>query len=166
MKRITLISLLLVILALAACGPASTTPSAPAVENSDPPARPTPTNLPDTGGNEMPAGYPPPPTTPPLPEGYPAPVVAPTYDPYPAPGDTVWMLHPVGIQCQDAAKSKYQNEQEAISALTAAGITVQQMTTTELMVCSACDCPTSAHYRAEINAADMNKATALGWTLE
>ncbi|MCZ7668709.1 MAG: hypothetical protein M5U34_16690 [Chloroflexi bacterium] len=39
------------------------------------------------------------------------------------------------------------------------------MTTTELMVCSACDCPTSAHYRAEINAADMNKATALGWTL-
>ncbi len=164
MSRITILILLLISLLLVGCGTAPAPTPTPANSGGDDLARPTPTDQPS---EQAPEGYPPPPpTAEPLPEGYPAPAVLPTYDPYPADGGAMWILYPVGLQCEEPGASQYQTEQDALSALTAAGLTVRQITTIELMVCEACGCPTSAHYRAEINAADANKAAALGWTPE
>lgn len=164
------IATLILLLLLAACGPAAADPtSAP---NEPLPARSTPTSdpalLPGANAPQVESpGYPPPlPTATPLPDGYPLPT--PTADPYPAGAttDTTAILRPLGEQCTDANTYQYANTQEARAALTAAGITVLNVTTVELMVCEACGCPTSTHYRAEIAATDLSKATALGWTQE
>lgn len=163
-NKMTIAGLFLLVLIIAGCGTAPM--PTPLPNNEGETARPTPTDVPDTGSDQAPAGYPPPPTAVPTREGYPVPEIPPTVDPYPASDSTAWVLHPVGIQCQDESDSKYPTEQDARSALTAAGITVEQMTLTELMVCQSCDCPTSAHYRAEISAADLDKALTLGWTAE
>ena len=174
MKKLTILLILLFTLATTACSSTISTETRPSneVENRNQGPRPTPTT--DNRASEStepgvpyPGGIPEtPPTVTPYPEGYPAPPEIPTQVSYPADEDTVWMLHPVGVQCEDAAGSKYQSEQDVIAGFTAAGITVHEVTTTELMVCTACGCPASAHYRAEINATDIDKAVALGWELE
>jgi hypothetical protein len=161
---------LLLLLVLAACGPSAQTPTPDAGQ----PARSTPTSdpslvNPNTGGQTNQTGYPPPPPTlTPFPEGYPVPPTIEPVNPYPAAVDSeaVWVLHPLGQQCADTSTYTYANVQEARAGLTAAGITVYDMTTVELMVCQACECPTSTHYRAQIAAADRQKATALGWQEE
>ena len=101
----------------------------------------------------------------PIDEGYPAvPPTSPPPSPYPVTGDPVWVLHPVGEQCSD--ESIYPDETTAVAALTAAGITVYESEVTELIVCSACGCPTSAHYRISIDSGQLGAARALNWTVE
>ncbi len=177
MKKTILFLFVLFLIFVTACGSSTPTdtksPDAPenSGQESNQSPRPTPTTLNNnTESNSSFESYPAaPPTATPFPEGYPAPKVVPTHDPYP--GDkkenTTWILFPVGIQCEDADGGiKYKNEKDAEAGLTAAGINVHQVTTTELMVCTACGCPTSAHYRAEINESDLNKAVTLEWIPE
>jgi len=165
---------LLLLLILTACGPAA----APTPEP-DEAVRPTPTSDPallnnnaSSSGQNNQVGYPPPPpTATPYPDNYPAPAAAPTaVNPYPALDDSsaspVWILHPLGQQCADTSTYQYPNQQDARADLTAVGITVYQMETTELTVCEACNCPTSTHYRAQISSADLQKAVSLGWQEE
>lgn len=106
-------------------------------------------------------------------EGYPAPATGgypppasplPTSDPYPSVEGFVWVVIPVGEQCADASENSYASLQESVAALTAAGITVNASAVTDLPVCTACGCPTSAHYRVQIDAESLNDALALGWT--
>jgi len=175
MNRFVLIFVLLAVVLIAACGPAvPATPPANPDGDGDTGGlqpRPTPTTAALNGqpaqSNPANSSYPPPlPSPTPFPEGYPAAPSLSTVDPYPAQEGSVWILHPVGVQCSDPSEYKYQTEQDVIADLTAVGITVQQITLTELMVCSACDCPTSTHYRVQIPAADLSKAEALEWTAE
>ncbi len=56
-------------------------------------------------------GYPPPPTSPP-----------PT-DPYP--GGLVWIIRPVGVQCEDGTAEGYGDLSESVATLTAAGLQVE-----------------------------------------
>ncbi len=100
-------------------------------------------------------GYPvPPPPPPPPPSGY---------DAYPA-ADAVWILFPVGEQCADAGR--YPDLTTAVADLTAMGITIYESEVTDLIVCSACGCPTSAHYRVSIDANQLETAQALEWVAE
>ena len=116
---------------------------------------------------DAPEAYPSQPTAVPLTEGYPAPA-APiaTIDPYPEAIDGfIWMLLPVGVQCEDDT-STYNDLQDAVAGLTAVSVQTNQTEITELMVCSACGCPTSAHYRVQVSVDDVNAAQALGWKRE
>ena len=107
-----------------------------------------------------------PPTPVPSPEGYPPPAtLIPTIDPYPV-GEMVWLILPVGEQCAEADESIYSDLQEAVAGLTAAGVPVKSSEMVELMVCTACGCPTSAHFRVEIDSLNLEKAVSLGWTPE
>ena len=172
MKNLMLTLTSLLLLVLAACGPSASEPT-PTPDNGSP-ARATPTAdpgllTPANGGQNNLTGYPPPPpTATPLPENYPPPAQPVPNNPYPAVDDasTIWILHPLGLQCADTSSYAYTNVQAARADLTAAGITVFQVETIELAVCQACDCPTSTHYHAQIAAADLNKAQTLGWTAE
>lgn len=168
MKKYSIFIVLLFSLIVTACGSTLSTETLPESDDNNQEARPTPTTeSPASEPIEQDESYPvSAPTAVPLPEGYPAAQAIPTYDPYPAGGNTVWVVYPVGIQCEDASASTYKNEQEVKSGLTAAGITVHNVTLTELMVCTACDCPTSAHYRAEIEASQLDAAITLGWASE
>ncbi|MFQ5400884.1 MAG: hypothetical protein ACE5E7_14960 [Anaerolineae bacterium] len=140
--------------------PATAVPS-PTPQATNTPAAPAATPTPDE--------YPPPPIPTFTPESYPdppQPATQPT-ESYPAPGETsVWVLRAIGEQCADASQNSYADLQEAVAALTAAGIHTQQAETAQLVVCQSCGCPTSAHYRVQIDAADLDKALALDWTLE
>jgi hypothetical protein len=92
-------------------------------------------------------------------EGYPAPSEPePTRDPYP--GGVAFIEHPAGFQCEDPA---YPDLRSAEAALEEAGITVQNAEEVELVVCEACGCPTSTHYRITIDPADIDSALSLGW---
>jgi hypothetical protein len=168
MKKLNIIIPLLISLMITACGSSIPTETRPASESEGLGPRPTPTiEILSTEPVNLPVPYPGlPPTTVPFPEDYPSPQELPNIDPYPADANTVWVLIPVGVQCEDAAAGKYRSEQDAKAGLTAAGIIVHDVTTTKLMVCSACGCPTSAHYRAEINETDLDKAISLEWKPE
>ncbi|MCA9968906.1 MAG: hypothetical protein KC425_01760 [Anaerolineales bacterium] len=153
------------LLLLAACGgnTANVTPAPdtlPALEP-DATAEPQPTNTP-TADDDAP-GYPVQrPTVTPLPEGYPA---APAgRDPYPAESGFVWMIRPAGQQC--AEQLDFADLQSAVDALAAEGVSVNDQGTVDLLVCEACDCPTSLHYRAQVAAADVATAELLGWTVD
>jgi hypothetical protein len=78
----------------------------------------------------------------------------------------VWILRPYGEQCEDSSTYLYQDEKEAAQALEEQGVTVLDMETVGLMVCEACGCPTSEHFRLQISAQDLAAAEALGWTQE
>ncbi|MBE2221548.1 MAG: hypothetical protein IAF02_08415 [Anaerolineae bacterium] len=165
MKKPNITLLFLISLIISACGSSISTET----RTTNPAqGRPTPTTETQSGDPvEIPVPYPGlPPTAIPLPEGYPAPEEYPTIDPYPVNVGTVWVLYPLGLQCEDTSASKYKSEQDAKAGLTAAGINVFDVTTTELMVCAACGCPTSTHYRAEISETHLNKAVSLGWEPE
>ena len=170
MKNILIALFILMALIFSACSGSNPTQNQPAAEPNNGPGvgRPTPTSEVDTEESfEIPVPYPGPnPTATPYPEGYPVPTIIPTIDPYPENSNTTWILYPVGVQCEDASTSKYQSEQDAEAGLTAAGITVHSASTTELIVCTACGCPTSVHYRIEINEVDLDKAISLGWESE
>lgn len=164
--RYYLIGLLLPAL-LAACGPAaeSPTPATPTTESEGVLSRPTAT--PSNALQEaQPEPYPPPFEPSPTPEGYPPPATPlPTIDPYPA-GESVWIIRPVGEQCADPEDNEYVDLQEAVADLAAAGVPALSSEMTDLIVCAACGCPTSAHYRVEVDTANLDRAEALGWTRE
>jgi hypothetical protein len=131
----------------------------------DPLETPTTSTFPESESILTPTdAYPPPPPTPiPSPEGYPGPATPfPTPDPYPA-GDLVWIIRPVGEQCADPAASDIADLQEAIAELAAAGVPAEASGMVDLVVCAACGCPTSSHYRVQIQAANLSRAEDLGW---
>lgn len=181
MKKFHGILGLLIILLITACGPAAPSETPPpdsdrgdtlevAPEETAVPqeiAAPTITPPPP------PESYPAPPPPPANSESYPAaPAALPPAPPagypdaYPGAEGLVWILRPVGEQCAEADQNSYADLQEAVAALTAAGLTVGEAEMTELMVCSACGCPTSAHYRVQVDAADVPTAVSLGWEQE
>ncbi|NKQ36535.1 MAG: hypothetical protein HF973_13070 [Chloroflexi bacterium] len=180
MKRFYLFFILLLLI-LAACGPAA--PEATNVPAGEPALEPvedvfprvtiTPTavkdiNLatpraPETAPDD--GSYPAPPTVTPYPEGYPSPPpLAPTRDPYPAAEGSIWILRPVGIQCE--SPSDYPDIQAAVADLTAIGVEVNAQETIELVVTTVCGSPTSAHFRVQIDASDLANAELLGWELD
>lgn len=113
-------------------------------------------------------GYPALATAQPVPEEYPAPTaVSPPngYDDAVA-EEFAWVLFPVGEQCAEPEESVYQDLNEAITALAAAGVPVNDSEMTDLMVCEACGCPTSAHYRVQIDGNFVATAVSMGWVVE
>lgn len=169
--RIVAIALLLVV-ALVACGGNEPTPQpqateAPALEpaNTQPaateqsPAVPAATALPDD--------YPVP-TTPTLPAGYPIPATPTLPANYPAgvTGPLLWIIRPLGQQCSEASSYEFAVVDEAVAALTAAGVEVYNAEMISLAVCESCDCPTSEHFRVQIDPSDLATAVSLGWQAE
>ncbi len=109
-------------------------------------------------------GYPAPPAVT-LPEGYAVPTGLPALNPYPeAVGSLVWILKPVGEQCAEAPATP--DLQTAVADMIAFGIPVEASEMTDLIVCMACGCPTSAHFRLQIDAGYLGNAEALGWFAE
>lgn len=153
--------LLLISTLTAACGAAVGETETPTMEATSPPAEPAgvletpvPTSA-MTVIDEYPG---------PIVGSYPAPnSPAPTVDPYPSMEGFVWVIIPVGEQCADPSENSYASLQEAVAELTAAGITVNASAVDELPVCMECGCPTSAHYRVQIEATGLNDALSLGW---
>jgi len=166
---------ILVILLLSACGPAppadlSTTPaSAPGESDTGPALEPASTTSPTPSTESQPEAYPPPqpaiPAEPTHSPDYPGPPTPwPTVDPYP--GSLVWIIRPVGVQCEDGTTEGYGDLREAVSTLTAAGLSVADSELIELMVATVCGGPTSAHYRVQISVGDMDAALSMGWESE
>lgn len=83
-----------------------------------------------------------------------------------ADGETMWVVRPLGQQCVDPSTYTYPDLSTAVAALTNAGITVLSSEEIALMVCEACDCPTSEHFRVLINNSDYAAAQTLGWVAE
>lgn len=149
--------LLLLLLLLAACGGDNTaTPE------------PLPTNALPAGDTPPTASYPVPipPTS--LPANYPAqPTMAPTPEPYPGTATgRIWILRPLGSQCTDASSYDYPDLASAMAALQTAGIAVYEAEMTSLAVCEACTCPTSEHFRIQIDAQNLLTAGQMGWYQE
>ncbi|MCA9942724.1 MAG: hypothetical protein KC449_04550 [Anaerolineales bacterium] len=116
---------------------------------------------------ETDSGYPPPaqPPATTFPEGYPVPTVPPAINPYPeASGTLIWILKAVGEQCAESPPTP--DLQTAVADMVAFGIPVEASEMTDLAVCSACGCPTSAHFRLQIDSGFLGNAEALGWFAE
>lgn len=141
MRKLVLLLLLLFTFLMAACNGDTT--------EEDPTPRPTPTveeidPTPD--------------------DGYPAePTTAPDAG-YPAETAEGWVIRPAGEQCAESLA--YPTADSAVADLEAAGVEILAVEETELVVCEACGCPTSAHYRVLISGEDMPTAFSLGWQLE
>jgi hypothetical protein len=88
----------------------------------------------------------------------------PTVDPYP--GGIIWIIRPVGTQCEDGTTLGYGDLRESVATLTAAGLRVVDSEMVELMVTTACGSPTSAHYRVQIDIEDLDSALSMGWDRE
>lgn len=146
-------------------------------------ARPTITPLP-TAETEEDGGYPAPPTSQtPLPEGYPAKPTA--VSPYPAPvteseilpqpevdfatlpsdTETAWVVAPSGVQCEPES-SQFKDIVAAVEALNEVDVDVYDGVTESRIVCAACGCPESTHYRLLIEKAKVDIATDLGFIPE
>jgi hypothetical protein len=166
-NRLLSILLLFIVflLLLAGCGPSQTE-----AEPAQPGALPTIRGLEDAPPNPptKPSDYPAPeanlPPTPTLDPDYPAPTPWPVIDPYP--GGLVWIIRPVGIQCEDGTAPGYSDLTEVESTLTAAGVKVVAAEMTEMVVASSCGSPTSAHFRVQIAAEDLQTALSLDWIRE
>lgn len=121
-------------------------------------AAPTAESLPE----EYPASERALPPQPTYPADYPGPpTMMPTVDPYP--GGMAWIIRPVGIQCEEGTAPGYGDLAEAEATVTAAGIRVVDAEMIELMVPTSCGSPTSAHFRLQIEAEDLDSALSLGW---
>lgn len=146
-------------LLLASCANATDATPAPAATPNIP--------APDKGTEES-SGYPTPDEDDSYPApgdgaGYPGPTIpAPTLDPYP--GGVVWIVQPVGQQCEDGRK--FADLDSAVASLEENGIVVGEAEEIERLVCQACNCPTSEHYRLQIDPADLDRALRLGWFRE
>ena len=157
---------ILLILMLSACGPAAplATPTAGAPATA-PALQSAPTQTPVTAVPGYPAPLPTAPTSPTRPADYPAPpTIPPPADPYP--GGLVWIVRPVGVQCEEGTAPGYGDLREATATMTAAGVRVKESQMTEMMVTAVCGSPTSAHFRLQIDANDLQTAELLGWTSE
>jgi hypothetical protein len=78
----------------------------------------------------------------------------------------IWIIRPVGIQCEEGTAPGYGDLRESVATLTAAGIRVVNSQMTELMVAASCGSPTSAHFLVQIDAEDLDKALSMGWAKE
>jgi hypothetical protein len=78
----------------------------------------------------------------------------------------IWIIRPVGIQCEEGTAPGYGDLRESVATLTAAGIRVVDSEMTELMVTTSCGSPTSAHYRVQIDFEDLEDALSMGWQEE
>lgn len=174
--KLWLISLLIVVLTVVACGPAADTNQPTENTNTsdgegaleiDPAPDTMPVTQPPLPEATADEAYPPQPAPQPTAEGYPAaPAVVPTVDPYPEAVDGfIWMLLPVGVQCEDDS-GQYSDLQDAVAGLTAVNVLTSQSEIAELNVCAACGCPTSAHFRVQVSVDDVNAAQSLGWVRE
>ena len=155
-----------VVLVLVACSPSAETE--PTKEPKNPTMEPAPA-LPTLDTSLVATAYPGPsdPVSPAEPEsdptGYPPPPLA-TPTPYAYPeGTEFWMLRAAGIQCEDKL---YPTLKDATAALENNGVTVLEAEEVNMMVCEACDCPTSEHYRVLISADEFDSAVILGWVRE
>jgi hypothetical protein len=111
--------------------------------------------------------YPGPVANTPIPDGYPFPTAPAAPVGYPdAAANLIWVIRPLGQQCVDPATYIYPDLSTAISALTDAGVAVLASEEIAMMVCEACDCPTSEHFRVQIYSADLAKVEPLGWIAE
>ncbi len=176
--RLGRLLLLLAMLLLAACNSAPP----PAQDNTPPPAAvatattpalmPAPTAAEDSAVPSTPdptgAAYPDPAegeTAAPANDPYPVPPSPmPTVDPYP--GGLVWVIRPVGTQCEPEIPPGYGTLNEAVATLYAAGVSVQASETIELPVTTACGSPTSEHYRVQIGADHLSVVEEMGWVGE
>ena len=112
-------------------------------------------------------GYPVPtlPQTAPLPEGYEIPTALPPINPYPeTTGQLIWILKPVGQQCAETPTTP--DLPTAVADMIAFGIPVEASEMAEMDVCTECGCPTSAHFRLQIDAGYLGNAQVLGWVAE
>ena len=170
MTRLTVsVGLAALFLLLAACAAQPPEPEeTPVQEEGRETATPTATSRPESSPTTT-DPYPLPPTPTPLAEeGYPASGSPPTSPPptaYPA-DMRIWVLHPQGYQCEEGDGSEFASEEEAVASLTSAGVEVFGSETVNLIVCEACGCPTSAHYRVQILRSDLPGARMLGWVEE
>lgn len=160
MKRIDIMLVLCLLVLLGACQSApqetATPPADSGIEESTPAPSP------------MGEAYPARPSPTPRDADYPAPELPATEGPptaYP-PDQALWIIRPLGEQCADPASYAFQNIDEAAMALEDAGIEVLETSEVTLAVCTACDCPTSEHFRAQIRAGDLAVAEELGWRQE
>ena len=113
--------------------------------------------------------YPVQPITDPLPGDYPPASEAALPGSYPSVDEAgfVWIIRPEGVQCETSdAPTGEKGLQNAVERLAAAGINAQDWELTEMMVTAVCGAPTSTHYLVQIPAAELDKATALGWTAQ
>ncbi len=95
--------------------------------------------------------------------GYPAAAEPmPRSEAYPLAAGHVWMIRPAGKQC---AETPPLTLAEAITGLKAAGIEPLAPQTANLMVCEACDCPTSLHFWAQIPSDKVKTAESAGWSI-
>jgi hypothetical protein len=157
---------ILLLTALVACGPSSseatTTPERTEPEGEEGDVIPRPTITPVSGSEEEE----PMPETTTVPEEYPPPV-APAAQPeavYPGDEETVWILLPMGVQCE--GDGPYSTLEEAVLALDEAGVIAVDQATIELPVAQACGQPSSEHFRVQILAAGLPQAESLDWHLE
>lgn len=147
MRKLSLFLLLLIAFLLAACNGEE-----PVEEEPAPRATPT---IEETEGGE---------TDPAPDDGYP---VEPTAAPgaaYPGRPAESWVIRPAGEQCAESVA--YPTSDSAVADLEAGGVELLAVEETELTVCEACGCPTSAHYRVLVSSDDVPTALSLGWQLE
>ena len=96
-----------------------------------------------------------------VPVAYPIVTVAPApKEPYPVQEGTLWVMRPVGVQCETA---EYADIQAAIADLKAIGVDVLDQGTFEMMVTAVCGSPTSAHFRVLVAVEDVADTAVLGW---
>jgi len=158
-------------LLLTACGPSTETDSTK--ETTKPTKEPGPA-LPTLDTSLVVTAYPAPsdsdsavspPESVDEPTGYPEPVLpSETPTPYAYPeGTKFWLRHPAGIQCEDMV---YPTLEDATAALEKNGVPVLQAEEVNMIVCEACNCPTSEQYRVFIDANYLEAALDLGWVRE
>ena len=172
MKKLFLVMILLAAVALAACSggsdddateePGDNGPGllevTPADSGSDSPVDDG--DEPGSDGYPGPSdgGYPAPLLPTAIPPGYPAPSPQPTLDAYP--GGFAILIRPAGQQCEDPT---FADMDAAVAELESAGIKVHEVSRLDMLVCEACGCPTSEHFRVLIDPADLEIAQPLGW---
>ena len=154
-NKATLLMMLILLGWLAACG-GETNPGLQSTPTAPNAPRPTVTNAPLTEGGQP---YPPPQPTAAPQLGYELPTPKPTVNPYPA--GLVWLIKPIGEQCQEPAPEA--DLSSAIAELEEDGVTVEASGITAVTVCASCGCPTSNHYRALVSEEFPPQAEAVGW---
>lgn len=166
MKKFALLIGLIMLLLVAACN--GTSEEDPTGESMPPTEEGAPA-LPTVDSPASETGYP----APIVPDGYPdpqdtaaypvLPISTPAPFSYPE-GTTFWMLHPAGLQCEEPLT--YPELADAVAALENNGVQIFKTEAVNMMVCEACGCPTSEHYRVNIDANSLDAAMVLGWIRE
>ena len=159
MKRTILASALFLLIFFTACsGADSEQPTANPDRNNPPlesidivtePALPAPTDMPEAYQALQPTE---------AADAYPAESdTAVDLPAYPATG-TIWVIRPLGQQCQQASEFEYENIEAAIVALDEVGVRVYIGDVVFRPACASCDCPTSEQFRVRIDESNLEQA--------